>query len=289
MDDILVQALIQGLLIGATYGFIALGLGIIYSVSGVINFSHGDFVTLGMFLCYSLWSVLSLDPYVSIAITLPVFIVIGAVLYRYLIQPIVGVHMLMIIQLTLGVSFILQNGLLMIFGGQPLRTPSAFEAKLLFVTDSVILRRTLVVAFVVSLILACVLYWLLNRTDFGRSVRAIHQNPRAAALMGINVTAVRTITFAAGFGILAIAAGLLLPGTPAHPGMGLRYTVITLMVIILGGMTNFFGIVLGGFLIGVSEAIGTVYVSGIMGMMMPYAIFVLVLLFRPQGILRRAS
>jgi len=108
-------------------------------------------------------------------------------------------------------------------------------------------------------------------------------------LMGINVTAVRTITFAAGFGILAIAAGLLLPGTPAHPGMGLRYTVITLMVIILGGMTNFFGIILGGFLIGVSEAIGTVYVSGIMGMMMPYAIFVLVLLFRPQGILRRAS
>ena len=155
--------------------------------------------------------------------------------------------------------------------------------------DCVILRLTLVVAFVVSLILACVLYWLLTRTDFGRSVRAIHQNPRAAALMGINVTAVRTITFAAGFGILAIAAGLLLPGTPAHPGMGLRYTVITLMVIILGGMTNFFGIILGGFLIGVSEAIGTVYVSGIMGMMMPYAIFVLVLLFRPQGILRRAS
>ncbi len=285
MDDILIQAVIQGLLIGATYGFVALGMGIVYSVSGVINFSHGDFVTFGMFLCYTFWGAFALDPYLSVAITLPLFAVFGAVLYRFLIRPIVGVHMLMIIQLTLGLSFMLQNGLLMVFGGQPLRTPSAFEAKLLFVGDSIVMRWPLVIAFVVSVFLAGLLYWVLQKTDLGRSIRAVHQNARAAALVGINVMAVRTITFAAGFGILAIAAALLLPGTPAHPGMGLRYTVITLMVIMLGGMTNFVGILLGGLVIGVAEAIGTVYVSGIAGMMMPYAIFVLALLFRPKGLI----
>ena len=94
MDDILIQAVIQGLLIGATYGFVALGMGIVYSVSGVINFSHGDFVTFGMFLCYTFWGAFALDPYLSVAITLPLFAVFGAVLYRFLIRPIVGVHML---------------------------------------------------------------------------------------------------------------------------------------------------------------------------------------------------
>jgi branched-chain amino acid transport system permease protein len=287
--DLLLQAVVQGLLLGATYGFVALGMGIIYSVSGVVNFSHGDFVTAGMFLCYSLWAAFALDPYVSIAITVPLFAVIGAMLYRFLIRPIVGAHLLMIVQLTLGISFIIQNGLLITFGGQPLRTPSAFEAKLIFVGDSLVMRFSLVVAFVVSVTLAGLLYWILQKTDLGRSVRAVHQNARAAALMGVNVTSVRTVTFAAGFAILAIAAALLLPGTPAHPGMGFRYTVITLMVIILGGMTNFMGILLSGFAIGISEAIGTVYLSGVIGMMLPYFIFIVVLLFRPQGLLGSAQ
>jgi branched-chain amino acid transport system permease protein len=286
---LLLQALIQGLLIGATYGFVSLGMGVIYSVSGVINFAHGDFVTLGMFLCYSLWGALALDPYLSAVITFPLFAGLGALFYRCIIRPVAvaGVHMLMIIQVTLGISFIIQNGLLMTFGGQPLRTPSAVEARLLFIGNAVVVRWPLVIAFVVSVVLAAAFYWILQRTDLGRSIRAVHQNPRAAALMGIDVPRVRTITFAAGVSSLAIAAALLLPGTPAHPGMSLRYTVITLMVVILGGMTNFLGILLSGIVIGISEAIGTVYVSGISGMMLPYAIFVLGLLFRPQGLIGR--
>jgi branched-chain amino acid transport system permease protein len=287
--DLLLQAVVQGLLLGATYGFVALGMGIIYSVSGVVNFSHGDFVTAGMFLCYSLWASFALDPYVSIAICVPLFAIVGAMLYRFLIRPIVGAHLLMIVQLTLGISFIIQNGLLITFGGQPLRTPSVFEAKLIFVGDSLVMRLSLTVAFIVSVTLAGLLYWVLQKTDLGRSVRAVHQNARAAALMGINVTFIRSVTFAAGFAILAIAAALLLPGTPAHPGMGFRYTVITLMVIILGGMTNFMGILLSGFAIGISEAIGTVYLSGVIGMMLPYFIFIVVLLFRPQGLLGSAQ
>ena len=105
--------------------------------------------------------------------------------------------------------------------------------------------------------------------------------------MGVRVSRIRMLVFALGFGVLAIAAALLLPGTPLQPTMGLRYTVTTLLVLVLGGMSNFAGILIGGFVIGLSESIGTIYLSGTLGMILPYLIFVLVLLFRPAGILGR--
>src|SRR5271157_2082232 len=116
MDEFL-QALTQGILIGSTYGLLALGMGLVYGVSGVVNFSHGDFVSLGMFLCFALYSTLALDPYVSLIIILPAMTVAGALVYRFLIRPIADHHLLMIIQLTLGLTLVLQNGLLMVFGG----------------------------------------------------------------------------------------------------------------------------------------------------------------------------
>ena len=277
------QALTQGLLVGSTYGLLALGMGLVYGVSGVVNFAHGDFIALGMFMCLALYSALSLDPYVSIIITVPVMMGVGALVYRYLLRPMVGYKFLMIVQLTLGLSLVLQNGILMVFGGQPARTPSAVESKL-WILGEVVMRVPHVIAFVVSFAMAIGLYVMLRSTDFGRSIRAVHQNAHAASLMGIDVGRVQTLTFALGIGILAIAAALLLPGTPIQPTMGLRYTVITLLVVVLGGMTNFVGIMLGGLVIGVSEAFGTIYLSDILGMLLPYGIFVLIMLFRPQGL-----
>jgi len=279
----LYQALAQGLLIGATYGLLALGMGLVYGVSGVVNFSHGDFISLGMFMCLALYSAFAMDPYVSIIITVPLMTAIGALVYIFLIRPMVGHQFLMVVQLTLGLSLVLQNGILMVFGGQPARTPSIVESKLLILGD-VVVRVPHVIAFVVSFAMAIGLYIMLRSTDFGRSIRAVHQNANAAALMGIDVSRVQTLTFAMGIGILAIAAALLLPGTPIQPAQGLRYTVITLLVVVLGGMTNFVGIMLGGLIIGISEAFGTIYLSDTLGMLLPYGIFVLIMLFRPQGL-----
>jgi branched-chain amino acid transport system permease protein len=279
----LYQALVQGILIGSTYGLLALGMGLVYGVSGVVNFSHGDFISLGMFMCLALYSSLTLDPYVSVIITVPVMTAIGALVYLYLIRPMVGHQFLMIVQLTLGLSLVIQNGILMVFGGQPARTPSVVESKLLILGE-VVLRLPHLIAFAVSFILAIGLYIMLRSTDFGRSIRAVHQNTHAAALMGINVGRVQVLTFALGIGILALAAALLLPGTPIQPTQGLRYTVITLLVVVLGGMTNFVGIMLGGLIIGLAEAFGTIYLSGVLGLLMPYLIFVAIMLFRPQGL-----
>lgn len=282
--DTLLQALAQGVLIGGTYGIVALGLGLIYSVSGVVNFAHGDVLALAMFLCFGLYGAYALDPYVSGLLLFPVMAGGGALLYKTLIKPIIGSQLLMIIQLTLGLTFLLQNGILMRFGGQPVRAPSFLDTQLLEV-GPVIVRWPLLIAFLCSLLLAALLFVMLRSTDFGRSIRAVHQNPKAAALMGVNVERVRMLVFALGFGLLAIAGALLIPGTPLQPTMGLRYTVVTLLVLVLGGMSNFAGIILGGLVIGISEAIGTIYVSGVTGMILPYAIFVGIMLFRPAGLL----
>jgi len=215
MDELL-QALAQGLLIGSTYGLLALGMGLIYSVSGIVNFSHGDFVSLGMYLCFALFGALALDPYVSLAVTLPVMLIVGALIYRFLIQPVAEAHALMVVQLTLGVALALQNGILMVFGGQPHRVPSVVEAKLVML-GNVVMRMPHVVAFVASLTLATALFIVLRSTDIGRAIRAVHQNARAAALMGVDVNRVKVMTFAVGIGLLAIAAALL---APEHPAIG---------------------------------------------------------------------
>lgn len=286
--DMLLQALAQGLLMGGTYGMVALGMGLIYGVSSIVNFSHGDFLSLGMFLCFSLYAAFALDPYVSLVFVFPALAALGALVYRFLIRPIIGNHLLMIIQLTLGLSFLLQNGLLMVYGGQPLRTPSFMESRLLILGD-VVVRMPLLIAFAASISMAGLLFLVLTRTDLGRSIRAVQQNARAAALMGVNVSRVQLLTFAFGIALLAVAAVLLLPGTPIHPSQGMRYTVITLMTVVLGGMSNFAGILLGGLVIGLAEAIGTIYVSGVSGMILPYFIFVLIMLFRPAGLLERRA
>jgi branched-chain amino acid transport system permease protein len=282
MDELL-QAVVQGVLIGSAYGLLALGMGLVYSVSGIVNFSHGDFVSLGMFLCLSLYGALSLDPYVSLVITVPAMMAFGALVYWLLIRRIAQHHLLMIVQLTLGLALVLQNGLLMVYGGQPVRTPSAVESQLIILGD-VVMRLPHVIACGASFGLAILLYVMLRATDFGRSIRAVHQNPHAAALMGIDVARIQLLTFALSTGLVAIAAALLLPGTAIHPNQGLRYTVITLLVVVLGGMTNFFGIMLGGIVIGTAEALGTVYLPDVPGRLLPYLIFVLIMLLRPQGV-----
>ena len=170
---------------------------------------------------------------------------VGALVYRYLLRPMVGYKFLMIVQLTLGLSLVLQNGILMVFGGQPARTPSVVESKL-WIFGDVVMRVPHVIAFVVSFALA--IGSLRDvAVDRLRPVDPRRASERACRIAdGDRVGRVQVLTFALGIGILAVAAALLLPGTPIQPTMGLRYTVITLLVVVLGGMTNFVGIMLGG-------------------------------------------
>jgi branched-chain amino acid transport system permease protein len=279
----LYQAVIQGVLTGSTYGLIALSMGLIYSVSGITNFAQGDLMVLCMFATLTLASLFGLDPYVSVLITIPLIVAAMALIYRWLIQPI-GSQQLMVIQLTLGLMFVIQNLLLMGYGGNFHRVPSMLDGEVVEIGDFAVVQTSLILSFVTTWLLAAVLFWVLGYTDFGRSVRAVHQNARAAALVGVNVKRTQGVVVSLSAGILAVSASLLVPGRPIHPTEGLHYTVVALMPFVLGGMGNLLSMLLGGIIIGVAETIGAVYLNGPLGFAVPYIVFIAILVLRPQGL-----
>lgn len=281
--EILYQTVIQGVLIGSTYGLIALSMGLIYSVSGITNFAQGDLMVLCMFAALTLASVFGLDPYLSVLITIPLIVAVTALIYRYLIQPI-NFQQLMVIQLTLGLMFVIQNLLLMGYGGNFHRVPSILDGEVIVLGDFAIVQTSLVVSFVTTWLLAGGLFWTLGYTDFGRSVRAVHQNGRAAALVGVNVRRTQLVVVSLSAAILAVSASLLVSGRPIHPSEGLHYTIVALMPFVLGGMGNLLSILISGIIIGVAETVGNVYLNGPLGFAVPYVVFILILVFRPQGL-----
>lgn len=283
-----IEASVQGLLIGSTYAVIAFGLTLLYSVSGVLNFAHGNFVVLAMYLSLIAHQVLGLDPYVSSVIVVPIMFLVGVALYFAIFKHLAGAHILTIIQLTLGLLFILQSGLLMTQGGQYQRVPSMVDGKSLSL-GLVHIQLSSAIAFVVSILLAIILYLALTRTSYGRSVRAVYQNPRGAQLVGIDIGRVRWMTFGSGFGLAALAAVLLVPGYPLHPSEGLNFTVIAILAFFLGGMGNYLGTFVGSILIGLSQSFGTIYLPAAYGFSLPFVIVVLAIIFRPRGLLTRNS
>lgn len=283
-----IDAVVQGLLIGAIYAVIAFGLTLIYSVSGVLNFAHGNFVILAMYLSLIAYQVFGLDPYVSSIIVIPIMFLVGVALYFTVFKRLAGAHILTVIQLTLGLLFIVQSGLLMTEGGQYQRVPSIADGKSLSL-GAVHIQLSSAIAFVVSILLVIALFFALTRTSYGRSVRAVYQNPRGAQLVGIDIGRVRWMTFGSGFGLAALAAILLVPGYPLHPSEGLNFTVIAILAFFLGGMGNYLGIFVGSILIGLSQSFGTIYLPAAFGFSLPFVIVVLAIVFRPQGLLTRNS
>jgi branched-chain amino acid transport system permease protein len=278
------QAVIQGAMMGAVYFLIASGLTMIFSVTRLLNFAHGDFMVVGMYSCLVLFAGFKLDPYISIFLISPLMFGLGLLIYRVLIRPVRRAHILMVIQLTLGLVFIIEGGLLLIFKADFRTVPTFLTASKIYV-GPFIMGTPLLVAFLTSAAMAGFLFWILRTTDFGRAIRAIAQSPDAAALMGINVGRVQMQVFGLGFLLLGIAGPMVIPLLTMMPFMGLHLTLFAFIILVLGGMGNFLGALLGGLILGVAEALGYLYLGAGFAPAVPYAIFVLVLLFKPQGLL----
>lgn len=286
--DLALQVVVQGLLVGAIYSVIALGMGLVYSISGVLNFAHGDFLVLGLYVVLVASTSYGLDPYITPLITAPVMFALGFLVWRFLLRRVAAGHPIVVAQLTLGIAFILQNGMLLWQGANERRVRSIAEGTV-YSVGVVDLELSKLIAFVTASALAGGLFFTLQRTDYGRSIRAIHQNLSAARLMGISVKRVQALTFALAFAITGVAASVFAPLVTFGPFTGFRYTLIVFIVVIVGGMTNFLGILLAGLVIGVTEAAGSVYLPATYGTAMPYIAFILIILLLPNGLLGRRS
>ena len=282
--ETLLLAVVQGIMMGSVYALIATGLTMVFTVTKLLNFAHGDLMVLAMYVCLALYAGFGLDPYVSIVITLPLMLGLGFLIFYFLIKPVLRASFLMVIQLTLGMVFIIENGLRLIFTANYQTVPTFISASKVYF-GPVIIETPVFIAFLVSASIAIIFYWVLKYTDFGRAIRVIGHSPETAALMGINLRRVQMIVFAVGIMLLGPVGPLVIPKFAMEPYMGLHMTLFCFIILVVGGAGNFLGALVGGLVIGVAESVGYLYVGTSMAPALPYAIFILILLFRPQGLL----
>jgi branched-chain amino acid transport system permease protein len=276
------QVLVLGLAFGGLYALIASGLTLSYAVTRHINVAHGDFLALGLYMLFSVCGTLGLDPYLALFVVAPILFVLGFVVFRLFLRPVVHTAPIVVFQLFIGMGFIIQSGLNIIYTGNALNIPSAVALHKLYL-GPVVVRTADTLAFGVSVVVCVGFYWLLRSTEFGRVVRAVAQRPDVAPLMGIDIRWVQGWVFALSFLLLAIAAALSAPILVLRPSMGLEISLYALIILILGGMGHFVGALLGAFIIGIATAASLFVWGTSMSAAVPFAIFVVILLLRPQG------
>jgi branched-chain amino acid transport system permease protein len=305
------QALTAGLLVGAVYGLMCLGLGLIFGVMRVVNFAQGEFLMLGMYATLYLvtgFGVLAFlgpvaGPFVGALLAGPLLFLFGFALHRVLLSRVTGLRVTLVegaghhaqLILTLGVSLVLQNGGLILFGSTPqsVRTPlssRAWEIPLLYDKfAAVFINEARAVAAVVAVVVGAALYWLINRSRLGKMLRAAADNPQAAIYMGIDVDRAHRIAFAIGIGITAVAGGLVATFNPFQPYSGLDFVIIMYAGVVLGGMGSILGAFWGGMTIGLVQQLSTLVLPTQLQNAAIFVVFLLIVLLRPQGLFGRAA
>ncbi len=275
--------IVQGIVLGVILALVTSGMTLIYRVTGIINFAHGSLLAVGMYLAYDLQRYWAVDPLVSSLAIGPLMTLIGWVLFQALIRPIRRQHHLLAVQILLGLSFIIEAGMLMRYGADMRSAENVFSGR--FVTIGVGIELTRIVAFVISVLGLSALGIALKWSDWGRRLRATAADELAASLVGISVIRVEAWTWGVGVGILGLVGPVLADVFKMTPDMGLRYTILALVVVIIGGGRTMVSTVVGGLVVGLSETLGLLYLPGSYGGLMPYALLAAVLLVNPRATL----
>ncbi|MGJ3265186.1 MAG: branched-chain amino acid ABC transporter permease [Salinarimonas sp.] len=281
--DIVLTATINGLMTGAVYALIALGLTLVYGVLHIINFAHGATLTAAMFGVLVLHQALGIDPYLAILVLTPLFFAVGYAVQRFVIGPASHGEDVNILLVTLGLSIIIENALLGIFRSDTRSVDTPYGFSVIEVGD-LFLSTPRVIAFFGSIAVAGLLWLALARTDTGRAIRAVAKEKTGAALVGIDVRHVYAVTFGLGAACVAIAACLLMPTFYVNPRVGGAFVLVAFTIVVLGGMGSIPGALLGGLFIGVVESLSGLYLGESLGQIGIFLIFILVLLFRPTGL-----
>jgi branched-chain amino acid transport system permease protein len=281
--SLLPAGIINGLMFGAIYALVALGLTLIYGVLHIINFAHGAMLMLAMYMAYFLFKILNIDPYVAILIVTPAGFVFGYTIYRWGIGKLSGGRDQNILLITLGLSIILENSALVFFTGdqQTISLPYSYEA---FDLGFLYLSYPKVISFVASLVICLLLWMLMTLTDLGKAIRAVAKQREGARLVGIDVEHVFAVTFGIGVACLGAAGCMLLPIFYVDPYTGNIFVIVAFSIVVLGGMGSIVGALLGGFIIGITESVGGLILGESLGQVGISLIFILILIFRPTGI-----
>jgi branched-chain amino acid transport system permease protein len=280
---ILITAILNGLLTGAVYALVALGLTLIYGVLHIINFAHGALLSLALFAAFFAFRLLGLDPYVAALVLAPALFAFGYALQRFIIGPVSRGDDRNMLLVTLGLSVVIENVLLYSFRAdtRTIDVPYAFQTFDLGFTFLPIPR---VIGFGVVFAVALALWALMSWTDIGKAIRAVAKEKLGAQLAGIDVSHVYAMTFGLGTACVAIAACLLIPTYYVNPTVGEAFVLIAFTIVVLGGMGSVPGALIGGLLIGVVESLSGLFLGESLGQVGIFLIFIAVLLVRPTGL-----
>jgi len=281
--SIVFEAFVNGLLMGSLFGLIAIGFTLVFGVMRIINFAHGELVVIAMYLSYWLFNLWGIDPYVSLIFVIPLLGVLGYIIQRCSIEYIIdSPHSAQII-LTFGLLLVFQNALLFFFKSDLKGITGSYFSNTIQIGDARVLL-TRVIAFFIAITIMFLLYILLKKTDIGRAIRAASVEQEGAEAVGINFKKIYRISFALGTICAGIAGATSISFLYASPTVGFSFTVKSFIIVVLGGMGSFWGAMIGGIILGLTESFGTLVTSGSMSQCVGFVLLIVILLFRPQGL-----
>ena len=286
------QALVDGLLLGGVYAAIGLGLSLAYGVMGVVNWAHGEFLMVSMFISYYSVKLLGFNPYLTAIINIVVMAALGFVLQKYVFNKLVnrGNNAWRdILLFTAGASMLLQALFNMLFGAEVKALTSSDVGSLsgMLKLGSLFISKPKLISFLIAAFFCVVLYFFIQRSEAGRSLRATSQDRNTAQLMGINADLVYCLCFALSLGLVGLSGALLSPFYPVTPYVGSSFCFKSFIIVALGGRGNIPGAMLAGVLIGIIEKVGAVFLSDAYAQIAIFVLFIIILLVKPDGLLVR--
>jgi len=281
---LLYQSIVSGILLGAVYALVAVGLTLVFGVLGIINFAHGSFMMLGMYIAYWSHVLFGINPYLSVLFLVPFLFLMGFLIQRYLIDSVIGTDPHNALFLTLGLSLFLDNMALFLW------SPDYRAVKLDTLTGSFFLNDVMIsiprlIACVFAIVMTILLYLLLKKTDIGKAIRAAAQDQDGAKAVGINIKRIYCIAFGIGLASVGAAGAFITPFFYVSPGVGMTFVIMAFVVVVLGGLGSFPGALVGGLIVGLTESLSENFLGGTMKQFVVYGLFILVLLFKPSGLL----
>lgn len=278
------QNLSNGILIGAVYALIGVGLTLVFGVMRTINFAHGDFVVVGMYFAVLLNGLFGWDPYLTLIFAIPLGFVVGGFIQKFVLTRVIDAKPESMMLATLGVSLVTANLLLLTFGGEPQSVNVSYASSTLALGE-VRVSIVLLLAGLATVTVIVALYLLLNRTEIGRAIRATAENRLGAELVGVNTKRIQAIVFGLGMSLAVTAGVALIPLLFASPvTTGAMFTLKAFVVTVLGGLGNIGAAIMGGLVLGVVEVLGASYLDSAYRDAYGLVVFLLVLLLKPEGL-----
>jgi branched-chain amino acid transport system permease protein len=280
----LAQAVLDGVMIGGVYAIISIGLTLVFGVMGIVNFAQAQFLMVGMFVAFFAWNWLGIDPLIGCVIAFAVVFALGWVLQATLFRRVLSAPPVAQIFLTVGLLIVLENAALLAFGSDFRSVSTPYQTSALKL-GGLFINVPYLAAFLMSVACGGALWWFMDRSWFGRAMRATAQDPMTARLMGIDAERMHRLSFGLGVGLSAFGGAAILPYLTVYPTVGSQFSVLMFTVVVLGGLGSIAGAVVGGIAVGVIQSVSTLVFPIQLQNLVLFVLFIAVLAARPEGLL----